>query len=530
MTIVDGGAAGGRTKPESTGRASGGAAVPRPWIRRNDYTALEIPRLGEWEPHLSVSVIVPAHGHQDKLDLVLAALAEQSYPSRLMETVVVDDGSEPPLRLPEARPENTRLIASDEGGWGSAHAVTCGAAAGDGDVVLRLDADMLVYREHVESQLRWHHAADYLAVLGHKLFVPFTPGEPDPESVRAAVAEGRAAELFDAGSAEKHWIERTIDRTEALAAADHRAHTVFIGASGSLHRDLFDEAGGLAGEMVLGGDSEFAYRLAQAGAVFVPDLDSSSWHLGRTQMQTRREAGARYRRPFVATRVPDFRDWRNQGPRQWAVPYVDVVVDVGAASLEDAETTLAPLLAGTVPDIRVRVVGTWSALSEERRSPLDEDLLDLRLIREAFRGDSRVSFAEEEPERDIAVPFRLHLPAGCAPTRRAVERITEVADQHRVGLVRLTDPSVDAFGPRPVRLERTAAFMRARRLGADQGGPEELDAAVDRLYGLHWIGGAGIVGDEDEEPPRDWGTRLRAAERKADAQRARADRLERRLR
>ena len=37
----------------------------------------------------------------------------------------------------------------------------------------------------------------------------------------------------------------------------------------------------------------------KARALFVPDLDTSSWHLGRTQMQTRRDAGTRYRAPFV---------------------------------------------------------------------------------------------------------------------------------------------------------------------------------------------------------------------------------------
>ena len=47
----------------------------------------------------------PALGGQDKLDLVLAALSEQTYPSHLMEAVVVDDGTEPPLTLPSTVPK-----------------------------------------------------------------------------------------------------------------------------------------------------------------------------------------------------------------------------------------------------------------------------------------------------------------------------------------------------------------------------------------------------------------------------------------
>ncbi|QBI53709.1 glycosyltransferase [Streptomonospora litoralis] len=529
MTIVDDGAAEG--PEEAAGiRAQESAAPPRPWIRRNDYTDLQVPALGAWEPRLDVSVVVPAHGHQDKLDLVLAALAAQSYPGHLMEVVVVDDGSTPPLRMPEVRPENARLITADDGGWGSAHAVNCGVAASEGAVVLRLDADMLVYRDHVESQLRWHHLADYAAVLGHKLFVPFTPGEPSAEEVHAAVAAGRTADLFDAAAAERHWIERIIDRTEALTAADHLAYRVFIGATGSLHRTLFDEAGGLAGELVLGGDSEFAYRLAQTGAVFVPDSESSSWHLGRTQMQTRREAGARYRHPYVAARVPDFENRRKQGPRQWMVPYVDVVVDVTGVSLEDADTTVAALLGGGTADVRVTLLGPWSKLTEERRSPLEEELLDLRLIRETFRGESRVVFADAEPQRDPNVPFRLVMPAGVHPTRSFLERITQAANRNSAGLLRVTAPGVAAHGPGSMRLERTAAFARARRLGA---GGEGLDDAIDRLWGQHWIGGQGLFveGEDDADAvPHDWRGRLRKAEEEAAAQRARADRLERRLR
>jgi hypothetical protein len=45
----------------------------QPRIRHNDYTALDV---------------IPAYGHQDKLDLVLAGLAAQSYPDYLIEVIV----------------------------------------------------------------------------------------------------------------------------------------------------------------------------------------------------------------------------------------------------------------------------------------------------------------------------------------------------------------------------------------------------------------------------------------------------------
>jgi glycosyltransferase involved in cell wall biosynthesis len=291
--------------------------VAAPVLRGNDYGPLERP---DAPPHLSVSVVIPAYGQQDKLDATLASLAAQTYPAGLMEVVVVDDGSEPALRLPEIRPESTRIVAPLPGGWASAHATNSGAAQSDGDVILRLDADMLVFHDHVAAQLRWHHAADYLAVLGHKRFVDYRAGDLDPVDVFEAVRAGKAAELFDAESAQPQWIEQIIDATAGLRQADHRAFRVLVGASFSVHRSLFDASGGMDAEVLLGSDTVFGYRLHQAGAVFVPDDQSSAWHLGPRQIAERGELAKAYRRPRIANRVPELDRKRPRATRIWETP------------------------------------------------------------------------------------------------------------------------------------------------------------------------------------------------------------------
>src|SRR5262245_18516167 len=83
--------------------------LAQPRIAFNDYSGRAVPERGEGSPGSCVSVLVPAHGDQERLDLTLASLAAQSYPGHLTEVVVVDDGSDPPLRLPPIRPERTRL-------------------------------------------------------------------------------------------------------------------------------------------------------------------------------------------------------------------------------------------------------------------------------------------------------------------------------------------------------------------------------------------------------------------------------------
>lgn len=526
MTTLDTAGSGTHEPPTgTTGRPL------RPRLVRNDHGPLEPPALGKWEPTLSVSVVIPAHGHQDKLDLVLASLAAQSYPASLMEVIVVDDGSPEPLVLPSVLPEHTRLLSSEPGGWGSAHAVNSGVAVSEGQVVLRLDADMLVFREHVESQMRWHHLLDYGVAMGHKLFVDHVPGALSPEYVREEVAAGRAGELFDAETADPHWVERLIHKNDRLRTADRLAYKVFIGATGSLHRSLFDAAGGLDGSLVLGGDTEFAYRVAQRGAIFVPDLDTSSWHLGRSQMQTRREAGTRYRSPYVSNRVPDFHLRRKRPDRLWEVPFADIVVDVEGHALEDTDTTVSALLDGTTPDVRVWLVGPWGTLDDGRRSPLDEDRLDLRLIGETFRGDPRVRLVESAPESDPRVPYVLRVPVGSRPSRRAVADLVEAADKNRVGLLCAPLPGATRAADGVLRLERTSAFARARHLEPGARGAD-LDRVVEEVHGIHWMPGEGLVTEEGQTPenPAVLRRELDRALAETERLRARARRAERKLR
>ena len=53
-----------------------------------------------WEPHRTVSVVIPAYNAEKTLDLTLASLAAQDYPDELLEVIVVDDGSAVPYELP----------------------------------------------------------------------------------------------------------------------------------------------------------------------------------------------------------------------------------------------------------------------------------------------------------------------------------------------------------------------------------------------------------------------------------------------
>ncbi|MGJ6962449.1 glycosyltransferase [Streptosporangium sp. G11] len=469
-------------------------------IAGNDYRSLTPPALGSWAPSLRVSVVIPAYGDQEKLDLALAGLAGQTYPAALTEVVVVDNGSSPPLRLPALRPEGTRLIVCSVPG--RAHARNAGLSAATGDVIHWLDSDVVLDRRSVEAHMRWHHAAPYLVVTGYLRFTP--AGLPAPEVVAAA---DDLAKLFE--PAEPHaWLVDLVERTDGLTANPHRAFSLHVGGATSVNAALLAVAGPMDTDLILGQDTEMGYRLAQAGAVFVPEPLSRAFHLGPTMRMRDKAPIDRVSHAFVADRIPSYRWLRSHPARQWKVPYVEVVVEPGGKpggyAYDEVRATVDAVLAGTLPDVAVTLTGPWGRVGVEGRAPLKNPDLDLVLIRGHYAHEPRVRFADEVPAAltphdrpdapGRAVPYRLRLPAGWVPGEDTLARLLDLARDEGYGLVSVLlaeggEETGDAGPGRGVvaaRLERAAAFARAA-IVLEEG--EDLDDAVDDTFGVIWVDG-----------------------------------------
>lgn len=472
-----------------------------PW---NDYSVVQPPVVGAWAPTRTVSVVIPAWNGQDKLNLTLASLAAQSYPAHLLEVVVVDDGSHPALRLPEIRPERTRLVPAPADGWGIARAGNLGAELADGDVMHRVDSDMVLFADHIEAQMRWHHAADYLVLLGYKRFVPFTEGQLSPERVYEAVRSGQADSLFGDVRGEPHeWVEKLIDETDGLRAAGTEAFRAVVGATVSLPRQLFRAIGGMDESLARGEDSELGYRLSQAGAVFVPEPLSRSWHLGASAMMTDGRRVVRYTRPFVTDRMAQPHRRRSGPGRQWSVPFVEVVVEAEYGTYEQIAAICDRVLAGTLSDIRVTLVGPWDRTAARREGLADDPYAELRMLRARYRGDGRVRFVTSVTTSAAPIPFRLSLYPGWAPHPDAVQLLVSRADKELLGAVEVAGPD-----GRTARLERTSAVGRA---GLLRGETKPVADLVDELFGsttvsteqvlFHPVGPDGEVIRAEGEPP-----------------------------
>ncbi|MEV0379106.1 glycosyltransferase [Nonomuraea sp. NPDC050643] len=436
-------------------------------VRGNDYRTLKPDE--RFTPRLTVSIVIPAYGGQDKLDLVLAALARQTYPAGLTEVIVVDNGSEPPLRLPATRPAATRLIVCPRPGRAGAR--NAGLAEATGDVIHWLDSDVVLTPGAIEAHMRWHHAAPYLVVTG---YIRFTDVEPPAELPDDLAAHFEPAEPHA-------WIVDLVERTDGLTDNPQRPFSLHVGGATSVGARLIEAAGPMDEELILGQDTEMGYRLGQAGAVFVPEPAARAYHLGPTMRMRDKAPIDRVSHAFVADRIPAYRWLRGHPGRQWKVPYVAAVVD-GTAGYDQVRATVDALLAGTLPDLSVHVVGPWDTLDRDRRAPLKDPALDLVLVHGHYRYEGRVHLATAD-DVDPAVPYVLRLPAGWIPGEDTLARLLDLARDEGLGLVNVL-LSESSEGVVAARLERGSAFARARVVLSPG---EDLDDAVDTVSGVSWV-------------------------------------------
>ncbi|NUO61000.1 MAG: glycosyltransferase [Hamadaea sp.] len=431
-----------------------GASAPR--IHRNDYSELEVPALGAWHPSLTVSVVIPVTHDLDRLDGVLAMLADQTYPGHLMDVVIVAADGET-LKAPDHAPVRTRVVHHDENGPDGADAVHTGVRHAHGGVILRLDPRLSIDAEYVEAHMRWHHLADYLVVVGS-----VNPAED---------------------AAKPTWTSPLVEETRNLRDAGDRAYSAAIGPALSWSLDFYGDQGGFDRGRSLIGDTEFSHRLAQAGAVFVADPEARGWQAAAetTSADVERE---RRIEPFLRNRLPMRRDWRDGTRRQWLIPFIEVIVEVNGGSYENVAATIVGALAGKVDDLIVTIVAPWHQLDGHSPDP-DDPYTDLRLLREAFRSDSRVRFEEVTPPVPEGCPFRVTCPPGAVLTPDSLPRLVERIETDGLGILYLAFQRGTEL--LIARLERTAAVARAHRLRQAAEDPEDV---VSELHGVYWIDGS----------------------------------------
>lgn len=296
----------------------------------------------------TVSVIVPSYGGEDRLAAVLEAVAQQRPRPKELEVLVVDDGSDPPLRPDLPAGLEVRLLRQERDGFGLSRARRLGAAHARGDVLVFLDSDMLPGDGWLEGHLDWHRRSDLLVSVGFRRHVART------EVTRDELCEAGGADvlLADDEATEPGWIEAEWRRTDDGLRRSDRLWRITSGGNLGVSRSLYVAAGGFdaVGFNRWGGeDNDFGYRAYQAGAFIVPARGAVAWHLGvGTSHGDEAQAHRRRVQLQLSGRICDS-GLPDPGPIAPVAPEVVVDIDARGSRIEAAIGDVAAVLSATRP-------------------------------------------------------------------------------------------------------------------------------------------------------------------------------------
>lgn len=237
-----------------------------------------------------VTVIVPVYNDQTGIDRCLDALRTQSYPIDQYEVVVVDNNSNPPMRLGDSATANIKLAKCSK--VGSYAARNTGINESHGEICAFTDADCVPRTDWLETGVA------VLLENGGDCFVGGDVKYFLPES-------GHATELY-----------------QYLTGFGQHANVTERGFAATANlfafRSYFDRVGLFDTELLSGGDLNWCLRASQKGiaAVFCEPATvetSARGDLSSAIRQARRVAGGRYhlrRSPLAASAGDRFKAQR----------------------------------------------------------------------------------------------------------------------------------------------------------------------------------------------------------------------------
>jgi len=250
---------------------------------------------------MRLSAIVPTYDRPEKLAYTLDCLQRQSLSPEQYEILVVDNGSSPAIRLPEAAgPARCRLIRFEQN-VERVRARNTAAEAADGDVLFFSDDDMGMGPGFLEAHLRAQEEWPGALVIGRIILPPEALDQPCVRFRQALEHQG-------------------LPTTRGPVAM----RNLCSAANMSIRRDRYLQLGGFDDAMVGVEDQDFAMRHTAAGGtiVFLPEAESvhhDDWLDIRSYC--RRQEWASECTAGFSARHPDWADSaareRVNGPVRW---------------------------------------------------------------------------------------------------------------------------------------------------------------------------------------------------------------------
>ena len=432
---------------------------------------------------LSVAVVIACRGGQDKLDLTLASIAAQSYPSKLINVYVLDDGSEPPLKLPTIKPAKTKIIRYKNSGteWGKTKVINKATKNLKEDVLWFVDADMVFDSDHLAHHMKWHHDSDDYAVLGWKRFVK--EWSYNPKELKQALDQERFMELHEEHWGKELWEARS-ERTNDLKNPGIEGFRNFVGATFSIMNKRWKELGGYNPELVTGEDTELGWRIQQYGMRTVADRQAHSWHLGYSTIEENKEELSRHNNPLLSQLIPELKSVRSAGTNGYLVSTYEVVLDARNVNLKKIREIKENLLEVTGTQADFIMLGNWDDL-KTRYTPTSDKFADLREIYNWLKGDLRFKFINVDLNANLRIEEIIALfTLSSTPIHVFAEADFDLSLKDLISYLRSTEWGLVGLASNQDRrafVLTTSALARARRTKGEDY------ANIAEQFGVLWM-------------------------------------------
>jgi len=413
-------------------------------VHGNDWRTLNPSEIGEGDFVDRVTVILPCYMGQQELALTFAGLSKQTYPHHLIEVIVVDDGSDPPIKLPSQLPFETSVVVQERDGFGLARARNLGAENAKGEILIFLDCDMIPEPQLVEAHSRWHHENEFGLTLGFRSHADFSGISPE-DLIQANEFEGLVS---GRKVTTPQWIEFHIGRTKNLTSDDSDLFRIATGGNLGVRKSFFETTGGFDSSFRQWGgeDIEFGFRAFNLGAVLIPERLAKAWHQGEgASPDPEEEASLEQQRNRLSHLIAEktFRD--SSAGRSFEVPMLAVAIDAKQQTLNEIASQVNSVLSSTFHDLVVCV-----EISEAHPDRIN--------LERQYGPDPRVVVADDVSEQMSCASFQLEIPPEFCFNAGDIQYLMNAIEKR--GLLK-----VDLGSQGEIRLVRTRSLKRSEQVG-----------------------------------------------------------------
>jgi glycosyltransferase involved in cell wall biosynthesis len=236
------------------------------------------------------SIIIATYNRHDILAKTLAALTHQTYPNKLLELIVVDDGSDDEIFKVIKKYEsnfNLRYCRQPDTGFKVSAARNLGLKIATGDAIILIDADILPLPSDIEKYMQIMHVTDDAVLIGHRRYVDTSKISDDEilKSINTAIdlpsinPNNDVADRRNENNISVDWRLETYKNNNYLLS-DKTPFTKGAGGNLAFSKKILTKSGLFDEEFINWGceDIEFSYRLFEAGAYFIPLIEIVSLH------------------------------------------------------------------------------------------------------------------------------------------------------------------------------------------------------------------------------------------------------------